>query len=85
MAHRKRGGGGWKESVKHAIAVPSLPIIGHALRNDLQTAASQVLWPNQTQSLIINQYPFNRNPFFIHLWQKAKKTKLKHDSRLTSR
>ena len=38
MAYRKKGGGAWKESVKHAVAVPSLPIIGHALRNDLQTA-----------------------------------------------
>ena len=37
MAHRKKGGGAWKESVKHSVAVPSLPIIGHALRNDLQT------------------------------------------------
>jgi len=40
MAYRKKGGGAWKESVKHAVAVPSLPIIGHALRNDLQTAPS---------------------------------------------
>ena len=38
MAYKKKGGGAWKESVKHAVAVPSLPIIGHALRNDLQTA-----------------------------------------------
>jgi hypothetical protein len=37
MAYKKKGGGGWKASVEHAQAVPSLPIIGHALRNDLQT------------------------------------------------
>jgi len=40
MAHKKRGGGQWKLDVEHAQAVPSLPIIGHALRNDLQTGPS---------------------------------------------
>lgn len=34
---RKKGAGDWKLSVEHAEKVPSLPIIGHALRNDLQT------------------------------------------------
>ena len=38
MEFRKKGAGAWKDSVKNAVAVPSLPIIGHPLRNDLQTA-----------------------------------------------
>jgi len=37
---RKKGAGDWKLSVEHAEKVPSLPIIGHALRNDLQTGPS---------------------------------------------
>jgi len=41
MAFKKRGGGQWKLNVEHAQAVPSLPIIGHALRNDLQTGPSE--------------------------------------------
>ena len=42
MEFRKKGAGAWKDSVKNAVAVPSLPIIGHPLRNDLQTAPRSV-------------------------------------------
>ena len=41
---RKKGAGDWKLSVEHAEKVPSLPIIGHALRNDLQTGPRKGLF-----------------------------------------
>ena len=53
---RKKGAGDWKLSVEHAEKVPSLPIIGHALRNDLQTGPRKGLilksFPNQLHSYV---------------------------------
>ncbi|CBY20206.1 unnamed protein product [Oikopleura dioica] len=47
---RKKGAGDWKLSVEHAEKVPSLPIIGHALRNDLQTGPSIFAQEQQVES-----------------------------------